>query len=176
MNKLISEELKYKGPRFKVVQKKYLNDNNKEYIRDCVQTNDAVVIIAITNEDKIVFVKQTREVIGEETLELPAGVIDNGEDPKTAALRELREETGYIANSIEFLTEAYASCGYTDEKLYYYVAKHLKMDKQELDEDETITKVIELPIEECIEMVKNNHFKLASPNIALLHYYLKYMK
>ncbi|MBE5821941.1 MAG: NUDIX hydrolase [Clostridiales bacterium] len=175
MSELIGEEIKYQGPRFDVVRKIFKNEKI-EYIRDIAQTKDAVVVIPITENNEIIFVKQTREVVGEETLELPAGIIEEGEDNKVAGLRELKEETGYIANSIEFLTEAYASCGFTNEKLYYYVAKDLVLDKQQLDEDETITEVIKIPAEKCIEMVKNNEFKTASANIALLHYYLKYMK
>lgn len=175
MSKLISEEIKYNGPRFDIVRKKYKNEK-MEYIRDMVKTKDAVVVIAITENNEVVFVKQLREVIGEETIELPAGLIEEGENPEVAALRELREETGYIANSIVKLTEAFASCGYSDENIYYYLAKDLRIDKQQLDEDENISEVIKIPVEKCIEMVKENFFKTASPNIAILHYYIKYMK
>lgn len=175
MSKLISEEIKYEGPRFNVVRKIFKNEK-MEYIRDIAQTKDAVVVVPVTENNEIIFVKQTREVVGEETLELPAGIIEEGEEIKIAGLRELKEETGYIANSIEFLTEAYASCGFTNEKLYYYVARDLILDKQELDKDESISEVIKIPTEKAIEMVKNNEFKTASANIGLLHYYLKFMK
>lgn len=174
MSELISKEIKFEGPRFNVVRKKYKNEKI-EYIRDCVETKNAVVVVAITENNEVVFVKQLREAVGEEIVGLPAGLIEVDENVEEAALRELKEETGYIANKIEKLTEAYASCGYTNEKLYYYVAKDLVLDKQQLDEDENITEIIKIPIEKCIDMLKNNVFNTASSNIALLHYYLKYM-
>ncbi len=176
MSKLIKEEQKYIGPRFNVVQRIYEDDEKKQYIRDCVQTKDAVVVLAITENSEVIFVNQLREVIGEETLELPAGLIEQNELPINTAIRELEEETGYIANSIEPLIDVFSSCGYTDEKVYIFVAKDLVQGKQNFDVDEKITNVAKMPIEECLQLAKQNYFKHASQNIAILQYYFKYIE
>ena len=86
MSNLISEENKYCGRRFKIVQKVY-NRNGKQYIRDCVEPGDSVVILPITEDNEVIFIKQEREVVGKITLELPAGMIDKNELPEQTAKR-----------------------------------------------------------------------------------------
>lgn len=103
MSKLISEDEKYKGSRFNVVQKVYEDEIGNRYIRDCVNPGDAAVVLPITNENEVIFVKQLREAIGKVALELPAGMVDEGEEPLETAKRELQEETGLIANKVDHL-------------------------------------------------------------------------
>ncbi len=174
MSKLLSEEIKYNGRRFKVIERKYKREDGLEYIRDCVEPGDAVVILPITTENEIVFVKQLREVIGTVALELPAGMIDNGESPKEAAHRELEEETGIKSNNIEFLTSYYSSCGYTNEKIYIYVAKDFSYGKQHFDETEEILKIEKIKVDEALEKIFDERFCHASTKVAILTYYYKY--
>lgn len=174
MSKLLSEELKYDGKRFKVIQRKYEREDGLKYFRDCVEPGDAVVILPITENNEIVFVKQLREVIGKFALELPAGMIDLEEQPEVAAARELEEETGIKAQNIEFLTSYYSSCGYTNEKIYIYVAKNFSYGKQHFDETEEILKVEKIKIEDALENVFDEEFCHASTKVAILTYYYKY--
>ncbi len=174
MSKLLSEDIKYNGQRFKVIERKYKREDGLEYIRDCVEPGDAVVILPITEENEIIFVEQLREVIGKVALELPAGMIDSGEAPKEAALRELKEETGITANNIEFLTSYYSSCGYTNEKLYIYVAKDFSYGKQNFDETEEILNVEKIKVDEALEKIFDEKFCHASTKVAILTYYFKY--
>ena len=106
-NKLLSEEVKYDGPRFNVVQKKYIRDDGVEFIRDIVNPGEAVVILPINENNEVIFETQLRESIGKVSLELPAGRIDPGEIPIQAAKRELEEETGFIANKLELMISLY---------------------------------------------------------------------
>ena len=77
----------------------------------------------INEKNEAIFIKQLREVIGKVELEFPAGIVDKDEKPEDAAKRELEEETGIVANSIEHLITVYPSCGYTNEKVHIFVAK-----------------------------------------------------
>lgn len=76
MNKLISQETLFEGRRFNVYRKKYENQKGEEYIRDVVDPGDASVVLALTENDEIIFIKQYREAIEQICLELPAGMID----------------------------------------------------------------------------------------------------
>lgn len=174
MSKLLSEEIKYDGPRFKVIQKKYKREDGLEYIRDCVNPGNAVVILPVTENNEIIFVKQLREVIGKVALELPAGMIDNKEEAKDAAVRELKEETGIIAKNIEFLTSYYSSCGYTNEKIYIYLAKDFTYGKQEFDETEEILEVEKIKLEDVVNKIFDEEFCHASTKVAILAYYHKW--
>lgn len=173
MNMQLNEKVKYEGKRFRVIHKEFLNKKKKIYERDIVKVNNVSVIIPITSNNEVIFIKQFREAINEEALELPAGLIEKGEKPIEAARRELEEETGIICNKIEYVTEYYSSAGFTDEKVHVFVAKNFQEGKFKLDEDEDITDIVKIPLEKCRDLLKEGFFKHASIYIALLMYMLK---
>ncbi len=174
MRKLLNEEIKYTGPRFNIIRRTYKKEDELIYTRDCVEPGNSVVILPITEENEVIFVKQQREVIKEITLELPAGMIDECELPKEAAKRELEEEVGIKANYLEFLTDFYVSCGYTNERMYIYLAKEFSKSQQKFDETEEILNIEKIHIEQCMKKLLNNEFEHADIKIALYTYYYKY--
>ena len=176
MSKLISEEEKYKGPRFNVTQKIYLREDGTKIVRDIVNPGEAAVILPITEDNEVVFITQYRESVNKVSLELPAGMVDSGEEPIETAKRELEEETGLIANKIEPLISLYPSTGYTSEKVHIFVAKDFKNGVQRLDSTEEILSIKKIKIEECIEKIKKGELENASQLIGILLYYTKYMK
>jgi ADP-ribose pyrophosphatase len=99
-----------------------------------------VVILAMNDKEQIALVKQNRFAIGEETLELPAGKLDNTpeETPLDGAKRELREEVGVLAQKWSFLGYVYPSPGILTEKLYLYFATDIILSQQDLDVDEIL--------------------------------------
>lgn len=120
--------------------------------REIVEHNGGSVIAAITDDDKIVMVKQFRKAMDRPILEVPAGKIDGDEDPADAALRELSEETGYTAGKLEKLTEFYPSVGYTTEVLHIYLATGLTAGACHPDENEVL-EVMEMDLDEVCRMV-----------------------
>ena len=92
---------------------------------EVVEHTGGVVIVAQPDPGTIVLVRQYRFAVEATLWEAPAGMIDPGEDPAAAALRELREETGYRAERIEFLFSAYSTPGFCQERLHFFVARGL---------------------------------------------------
>lgn len=98
-----------------------------ESVREIVQHGPAVVIAAyLEDSDEFLCIEQYRDAVGRALLELPAGMVDQGEEPAAAAHRELREETGYEAGSLRFLGSFYTSPGFTDEQLHLFLATQLR--------------------------------------------------
>lgn len=174
MNKLIGKETKYDGRRFKVIQKQYEREDGLKIIRDCVEPGNAVIIIAVNENDEVFFIEQYRETIENVALELPAGMIEKGEDPREAARRELEEETGIKAKNIEYLTSCFTSAGYTAEKIYIYLARNLEYGMQHLDETEEILSIRKIHIDDCMKMILEDKMEHASVYIAIQTYYYKY--
>lgn len=107
-------------------------------LRDVIEHRGAVAMVPIDSEGQVLLVRQYRHAAGKWLLEIPAGTLDPGEDPVLAAQRELREEVGFAAGRLEPMGGCYASPGYSDEYLYFYVARDLTQDPLEADIDEEI--------------------------------------
>ncbi len=120
--------------------------------REIVEHNGGAVVAAVTDDNKIIMVKQFRKPFNRGILEVPAGKLDGPEDPADAALRELSEETGYTAGKLEKLTEFYPSVGYTTEVLHIYLATELSPGACHPDENEVL-EVMEMDLEEVYRMV-----------------------
>ena len=135
--------------------------------REIVEHNGAVGIIAITRENKVVLVKQYRKAIEKELWEIPAGKIEPGENPKESAIRELKEETGYSAQSIKLLHKFYTSAGFSNQKIYIYLAENLTSGSQDFDDDEFI-ETKEFSLNEVYDMIYNNYIEDAKTSIGML--------
>ncbi len=121
--------------------------------REIVRHDDAAAVIAFTEENKLVLVRQYRVAIGKTTLELPAGLRDEEDkDGIITAQREFEEETGYRSDDWRFVTSFYSTPGYTDEFLEIYEADNLEKVTNPLahDDDEFI-EVVEVDYEEAMD-------------------------
>ncbi|AOT69228.1 NUDIX hydrolase [Geosporobacter ferrireducens] len=139
MEKLDSQEV-YKGVIIRVEKDRVRLENGVETYRESVRHRNAVAVVALDEENHLLMVEQYRYPIGGKLVELPAGLIDEGEEPLEAAKRELAEETGYEAEHWQLLTEFYPSGGVHDEKIYIYLARKIKQTAEpHLDGDEILT-------------------------------------
>ena len=112
------------------------------------------VVVCAKKENKILMVKQYRYATKSTQVELPAGRLEHGEDPLDAAKRELREETGYIANNWKSLGYIFTTFGICDEKLYLFKAENLTFDKPNPDEGEIID-YFEMELDEVYKLINN---------------------
>ncbi|MGL5327941.1 MAG: NUDIX hydrolase [Peptostreptococcaceae bacterium] len=135
--------------------------------REIVEHNGAVGIIAITSENKVVLVKQYRKAIEKELLEIPAGKIEIGENPKDCAIRELKEETGYSAKNIKLIHKFYTSAGFSNQKIYIFLAEELEKGEQILEPDEFL-QVKEIDLKEVYDMILKNEIEDAKTSIGML--------
>lgn len=114
----------------------------------------AAAVVPVSDEGEILLVHQFRPVINQWVWEIPAGMIDPGEDPLTCAARELIEETGWKAKKIEPLIPIYTAFGFTDELIHIYKATGLEKSQKDLDENEVLEEHF-FPITKIREMLKN---------------------
>ena len=135
--------------------------------REIIEHNGGAVLAAITDQGKMVMVKQFRKPAEKVLLEAPAGKIDPGEKPEKTAVRELKEETGYTASEVSFLTKFYPSVGYSEEILYLYLCTGLTPGETDFDENEAID-IREYEIEELYQMAMSGQLEDAKTIIAVL--------
>lgn len=151
--KTISSEVVYQGPVFNV-RKYQVETPRGRATRDVIEHNGGSIILAIKENGKILMERQFRKPLERVVLELPAGKIDPDEDPMQTAVRELEEETGYVAGYIKPLISYNTTCGYSNELLHIYICRDLSEGKKHWDETECL-EVYEYDADEIIEMIKN---------------------
>lgn len=117
----------------------------RETTREVVEHPDCVAIVAIDSEDNVILVRQFRQPVERVLLEIPAGAIEHGEQPIQSAIRELEEETGYIAGRMERIGGFYSSPGYSTEFLHLFIATELEHGPSRPQEDEII-EVVPIPL------------------------------
>lgn len=141
---------------------------------DFIGHKGAAAVVAVNEEGKLLMVRQYRNALDRETLEIPAGGLESIEEPTAvAAARELEEETGYKAGKLELLLTLRTTVAFCNEKIDVYVATDLKPSKQNLDEDEFIG-VEAYSIEELAQMVYDCKIQDGKTVAALMAYKNKY--
>jgi ADP-ribose pyrophosphatase len=167
----ISQEILCKGKRF-TFAKLTIDFGDKRIMRDLLVHPGAVVIIPILINEHIVMLRQYRPGPLDWVVELPAGTIEAGEDPRSTAERELLEETGYRAGELRELFKMYSSPGVSSEVLHVFLAKQLTYEGSSHQEDEAI-EVIKISIKEAIKMIRSGEI-VDGKTIASLLYYVTF--
>jgi len=157
----------YRGQVFAVRQEQVRLPNGRTVQLDIVAHPGAVVLVPVDEENTLWFVKQYRHAAGKVMLELPAGTIEPGEDLDVCAHRELREEIGMAAESMQKIGEFYIAPGYSTEFLTIYLATHLHPDPLPGDEDEFI-QVERIPAAQALVMAESGQFRDAKTLAALI--------
>ena len=173
IEKTLSSTTIYDGKVIKVMRDQVSLPNGESAYREIVHHNGGATVLAV-KDDMVYFVRQYRYAYHDELLELPAGKLNEGEDPKSCAIRELEEETGLRATDVDLITKLYPSPGYTDEVIYVYLALDFVQGTQHLDEDEFLG-VITLPLSTVKDMLDSGEIRDAKTIVAL-RYYLSHTK
>lgn len=163
--KVLSSEMIYKGRIINLRRDKVTVVNGTSY-REVVEHSGGAVLAAITPDNKMVMVRQYRRPADKVMFEAPAGKIDPGEDPLETAKRELKEETGYTAGTVRYLTKFYTSVGFSEEVLYLYLCTDLVQGETDFDENEALD-IEEWDINELHEMVMRGELEDAKTIIAI---------
>jgi len=121
--------------------------NGQKATREIVEHADCIAAVVIDAQNNVILVNQYRKAVGKALLEIPAGGIDDGEDPIGAVSRELQEEIGYLPGKIEKLGGFYAAPGYCTEYLYLYLATELEESTLHAEDTDGID-VVKVPLNE----------------------------
>jgi ADP-ribose pyrophosphatase len=130
-----SSEMIFKGKIISLQVDQVTLPNGGTASREIVKHPGAVAVIPLLG-DKMIVVEQYRKPLEKSQVEIPAGKLDSGEEPLTAALRELEEETGYKSDNIRLVSSFYTSPGFADEIIHLYIAEDLVKGTANPDEDE----------------------------------------
>lgn len=167
----LNEEIIYDGRILTLHVDEVKLPNGKTSIRECVDHKDGAAVLAKV-DDCFVFVKQFRYAMNEVCIEIPAGLLEKGEDPIETATRELQEEVGLKPLNIKQILEIYPSPGFTDEKTFIFYASEFEEKSLQADDDEFL-KIEKIPISKVKELYFNQYFKDAKTVSALGYYFAK---
>lgn len=151
---IVEKQVLYTGKKIRLELHHLRSDSDgSRHMREICVHPGAVVILPLMQDQTVLMIRNYRYTVGEYLLELPAGTLEPQEDPINCAGRELLEETGYVADRLQYLTSIYASPGILTEKMHIYVATGLKADQAKPDEGEQI-ELQPMSWKKCIEGIR----------------------
>ena len=165
--KTISRKQVYQGNIINVESQTVELPDGRLATRDVVLHPGASVIIPLSDKGELYMVKQFRKPIDSVSLEIPAGKLDHGEDPKVCAERELKEETGLSAENIKHIISIHSTPGFSNEVLHLYLATGLKEGELCTDDDEFIT-CEKIPVDTLVNKVMTGEITDAKTIIGIL--------
>ena len=135
----------------------------------------AAAVVPMKEDGTVILIRQYRHAAGGYIYEIPAGKLHPGEDPKLCAARELQEEIGYRADSLELLTSVLTTPGFTDEEIHIYKGTGLTKGKQDLDHDEVI-EIVELSLEKALAQIIDGTIRDAKTIVGLQTAYFQQVR
>lgn len=164
----LTQEIVFRGNLLRIRLDTVALPNGEIANREIVDHPGAVAVVALTDDEQVVLVRQFRYAINALSLELPAGCLDvPGEEVATAARRELSEETGYVAARLDYLGRIHASPGFTSETTHLFVAQGLKAEPSMPNPDEFI-ELVTMPMADALALVRRGEIRDAKTIIGLL--------
>ncbi|MSS63379.1 NUDIX hydrolase [Velocimicrobium porci] len=170
--KRLKRELVHKGVIIDYYQDSIQVPNGNVAKWDFIQHKGAAAIVAVGDDGRLLMVRQYRNAVDRDTLEIPAGGLNPGEDKMTCAARELEEETGYRPMKIEHLLDMYTTVAFCNEKIGIYCGTDLVKTEQHLDEDEVIS-LEWYTLDELVDFILNGTIQDGKTIAAILAYKTK---
>ena len=155
---VVDSSLVYKGKVLDVYKDRVMMPNGNVATRENIVRGSAVAMVPIDDDGNIYFVRQYRHAAKKLVLEIPAGMIEKGEEPEKAAYRELEEEVGLKAGKLTFVCDTYAAIGICTERVILYIAQNLTEGILNPDPDEFI-EIEKYSIKEAVDMIFNGQIE-----------------
>ena len=172
--KRLKRELKFKGAIIDFYQDTMEINGDHTAVWDFIRHKGAAAVVPVTEEGKILMVRQYRNALDRYTLEIPAGALDEENEPgRECAARELEEETGFRSENLEWLITLRTTVAFCNEGIEVYVAKDLIPSKQNLDQDEFID-LQTYTLDELKEKIFSGEIEDAKTVASLMAYAVKY--
>ncbi|MDR1689883.1 MAG: NUDIX hydrolase [Clostridiales bacterium] len=151
---VVSSNIVFRGKILNIKHDLITAPDGGEMLREVVISHEAAAVVPVNEKGDIIFVRQYRHPAGKLVLEIPAGIIEEGEKPTDCAIRELREETGHNAVNIRYISGFHSTIGFCTEVIHLFIADCVIGGSQKLDADEFVSVEIYTP-QKALEMIKN---------------------
>lgn len=165
--KTVESELKYDGKIVKLFVDKAEVENGDIVKREVIKHPGGVCVVPLDEDENVIFVRQFRYPHKRVFLEIPAGKLEYGENHRECGLRELKEETGCVCDSFEYLGNLVPTPAYDTEIIHMYLARGLHAGEQNLDKDEFL-ETEKIPLKKAAEMIMKNEIADAKTQVAIL--------
>ena len=168
--KLLSRTHLYSGRIIDLYVDEVEYPSGRTTVREVAHHPGGAAVVPLTGDDRVILVDQLRYPLARHMLELPAGKLGAGEDPAHCAIRELEEETGWIAGSLTKLCAFHTSPGFCDELLHIYLARDLRLspDGHKREEGEFTMSLLTVPFHDALAMIDRGEITDAKTIIGLL--------
>lgn len=162
----------YKGKVISVRSDQLQYETGATDQRDIVIHPGAVAILPINEKGNLLLIEQWRRPVDQIILELPAGILEKGEDPASCAQRELQEEIGYRANQLTSMGGIFTTPGFCNEYIHLFLATELIESALPPDEDEAID-LVEISLKEALQLIENYRIQDAKTICGILTYAMR---
>ena len=163
---ILSTEPVFDGHLLKIYVNTVQLPDGRTALREVIRHPGAVAVVPFDVEGNVLLIRQYRAGIDRDIIEIPAGLLEAGEDPAACAEREMREETGYRPATLESLGGYHVAPGYNDEYIHLYLARDLEPAPLAQDSEEFL-ELVRLPFDESLAMVERGEINDSKTIIAL---------